>query len=185
MILRVTEKEKDLAKQLTEERCLFKEKLGIQTGRLDSSRSNRDITYLGFLSEILVSRVLEVPFNVELYAGQDPGVDLNWEGLKIQVKCSFYSHGNLIIHNQKHLREGKSLVADVFVLVKPVFRDLNYLDPNYWNLSFIYRNKAVPLIRKVELQKGAGVLDLVPKEYLSSISNLINSKLTGCDRAVR
>ena len=180
MILRVTEKEKDLAQLLTEERCLFKEKLGIQTGRLDSSRSNRDITYLGFLSEILVSRVLGVPFNVELYAGQDSGIDLNWKGLKIQVKCSFYYFSDLKIRNAKHIKENKSLVADVFVLVKPVFRD-----PDCWGLSFIYRNEAIPLIRKVELQKGAGVLDLVPKEYLSSISNLINSKLTGCDRAVR
>ena len=171
-----TPQERALARKLTNERCKYKEKLGIPTGRVDSSRSNRDITYLGFMAEILVSRVLDVPFSTELYAGQDPGVDLIWEGLKIQIKCSFYHFSDLKIRNGKHLRENKPLAADVFILVKPVFRE-----KDCWDLSFIYKEAALPLIQKVQLQKGSGLLELVPKENLKSLSVLVNSKIKEVD----
>ena len=161
--------EKALAHRLASERCNFKSGLGIATGRIDQTRSNEEITYLGFLAEILVCRILEVPFqNLQLFPGQDDGVDLVWRGFRIQVKASYYPDGNLIVKNAKHLSEKKPYVADVFLLVTPV-KD----QADCFQCSYIHINDALPLIERVEFQPGSGIQEIVRKEFLKPLAKLI------------
>ena len=88
MIVRLSEQDTYEIAWAANDRYQYKKSLGIVSNRVDQKRDDFSITKEGMAGEWAVSKVLDVPVNLELHPGGDAGWDFEYKSTKIDVKTT-------------------------------------------------------------------------------------------------
>ena len=119
--IQISDLDRLLAEDDVRRRELPKREFGVPTHKVDESRSDYKIDYLGVLAEMAVGKMLGVPHNTHERLCGDDGYDMTWCGKRCEVKFTFYAKGHLLVKRKE------DVVADLFILVTGNDRSMHLL----------------------------------------------------------
>jgi hypothetical protein len=116
LLIRLTPAELSRCKQAAALRWQLARASGVANHCRDNSRKPSDIDLLGVKAELAVAKALDLEYTLTAL-GIDDGADLYAGDVRIDVKATFYSNGQLLLRSEAQAK------ADVYVLVAAVDGD--------------------------------------------------------------
>jgi hypothetical protein len=109
LIISLTEKEKNRAREIAETRLAHKK----SEKKVDNKRDPLSLNMIGIASEMALAKHLGIPYNPPLLTGGDE-YDLNYRGYKLEVKCIWFLQKEFLCVKKDHLDKP----SDVLVSMK-------------------------------------------------------------------
>ena len=143
LLIRLTPAELSRCKQVAALRWQLARASGLANNCRDKSRSRTKIDLLGVKAEQAVAKALNLEYTPTAM-GIDDGADLYAGELRIDVKATFYSDGQLLLKSEAQLK------ADVYVLVAAVDGD----DAVMRLCGWVTRSDFLARYKKIDLGHG-------------------------------
>lgn len=162
MKIRLKRSELAVADQAAALRWQLARASGVKNNRIDKTRSDADVDLLGIKAEIVVAKVLDIPFSASdlgVDSGNDLFIDAGSRQLSLQVKATFYQSGRLLFAGNK------SFTWDAAILVCSTDQD-DVLKIDGW----IGRKDAERVLEVKDLGQGSG--RCIDPKHLKKISEL-------------
>lgn len=107
----LSQEELDQCKDAASRRSNYARSTKIKNQRVDKSKSDKDVDYIGMVGELAVAKALGLEMDFEKVVGIDHGIDFTYNNYTVDVKTRSYPGNDLVFKTHEAFKAEVAILA--------------------------------------------------------------------------